>query len=405
MKRKLDRLSVLEHVADALHVPVHVLLDDEAFQRNAGCVDPVEVAALRSALLEHRMAVPRTQPGAPPEPGAPRDPVPAEVAALQAQLRYAWSAFQASDYAALGPLLGRMLTAAHATASSGSDDGRQVTALLSEIYQVIASTTRKLGYVELVWVAAERSQVLAEQTDDPVLRGGAAFRLVNAMKDNNGGAAAVHSAQRAGDDLASGGDASRPEVRSLFGHTLLQGAMAAAAADDSAGARAFLTDARSTAASLGVDRNDYYTAFGPTNVTIHEVAAMVELREWTTALKAVSAMGRGPAGPPAPRAPRQPPARDRPRLQPRRQARPGHRRTPPRRRGRAPRDPLPTGRQGPHRRPHPPLTRPPLARPHTPRPAGGGHRMTQAAGHQPVLYVIACAAPPARDVQRLVQLA
>ena len=290
MKRKLDRLSVLEHVADALHVPVHVLLDDEAFQRNAGCVDPVEVAALRSALLEHRMAVPRTQPGAPPEPGTPRDPIPAEVAALQAQLRYAWSAFQASDYATLGPLLGRMLTAAHATATSGSDDGRQVTALLSEIYQVIASTTRKLGYVELEWVAAERSQVLAEQTDDPVLRGGAAFRLVNAMKDNNGAAAAVHSAQRAADDLASGGDASRPEVRSLFGHTLLQGAMAAAAADDSAGARAFLTDARGTAASLGVDRNDYYTAFGPTNVTIHEVAAMVELREWTTALKAVSAM-------------------------------------------------------------------------------------------------------------------
>jgi transcriptional regulator with XRE-family HTH domain len=276
-ERHLDRISVLEQVAEALHLPVHVLLDDVSFQRGAQCVDPAEIAAIRAALQRYGFT-PDEVPHVSDEADTPVSPV-----RLRQHVDHAWAAFQASDYAALGPVLARLLDEATAAAALAEDE--QVTAgLLSETYQIIASTTRKLGYADLEWIAAERSLSAAQASGDPVVLGGAAFRVVNALRDNNGPAAAVTTTGEAADRLAAGGS-SPLAVRSVYGHILLQGAMAAAEADDAAAARHFLGEARATAESLDGDRNDYYTAFGPTNVVIHEVAALVELHEWTTALQ------------------------------------------------------------------------------------------------------------------------
>jgi hypothetical protein len=99
-------------------------------------------------------------------------------------------------------------------------------------------------------------------------------------------------ARGAADRLETAQSSGRPEPRSLFGHVLLQGAMCAAAVQDAPTVRDLLREAAGAASHLGEDRNDYYTAFGPTNVLIHEVAAMVELREWTTAVDAVQRIDR-----------------------------------------------------------------------------------------------------------------
>lgn len=280
-ERQLDRISVLEQVAEALHLPIHVLLDDDSFQRGAQCVDPAEVAAIRAALQRYDVADGGARPSG--EAKAPVSP-----ARLRQHVDYAWTAFQASDYAALGPVLARLLDEV-TTAAAHADEPHQAAGLLSETYQIIASTTRKLGYVDLEWIAAERSLPTAYASGDPVVFGGAAFRVVNALRDNNGPAAAVATTSEAADRLATDGPVSHP-VRSVYGHILLQGAMAAAETDDAATVRHFLGEARATAESLGSDRNDYYTAFGPTNVVIHEVAAMVELHEWTTALQVATGL-------------------------------------------------------------------------------------------------------------------
>jgi transcriptional regulator with XRE-family HTH domain len=281
-ERQLDRISVLEQVAEALHLPVHVLLDDDSFQRGAQCVDPAEIAAIRTALQRYDVS----RDGVPHHSGEEHAPV--SPARLRKHVDHAWTAFQASDYATLGPVLARLLDEATATAAH-ADEPRQTAALLSETYQIIASTTRKLGYVDLEWIAAERSLATARAGGDPVVFGGAVFRVVNALRDNHGPAAAVTTTGEAADRFAAGGSASL-SVRSVYGHLLLQGAMAAAEANDAATARHFLGEARTTAKALGGDRNDYYTAFGPTNVVIHEVAAMVELHEWTTALQVATGL-------------------------------------------------------------------------------------------------------------------
>jgi hypothetical protein len=68
-----------------------------------------------------------------------------------------------------------------------------------------------------------------------------------------------------------------PALRSIYGTLPLSGSMAAARANDPATTRAFLATADETATRLGGDANHLWTAFGPTNVAIHRVAAAAEL--------------------------------------------------------------------------------------------------------------------------------
>jgi hypothetical protein len=60
---------------------------------------------------------------------------------------------------------------------------------------------------------------------------------------------------------------------------LLRAEIAAAKVDDPVSARDMNRRAAAVADRLAVDRNDYGTAFGPTNVRLHRLAALVRLRD------------------------------------------------------------------------------------------------------------------------------
>src|SRR5260370_24116020 len=51
--RQLDRLSVLEHIADVLDVRLHVLLDPDEAAHAENCADGVEIQALQEALQRY----------------------------------------------------------------------------------------------------------------------------------------------------------------------------------------------------------------------------------------------------------------------------------------------------------------------------------------------------------------
>jgi hypothetical protein len=198
---------------------------------------------------------------------------------------YAWLAFQASHYSSLGSLLRTLLVAAQYAASQMTGDARhRAQELLAQVYQITTSTLRKLGYHELEWLAAERGVVAAERTENAVLIGGAAFRLVNALRATDGAAAAVNAATTSAHRLQPALDVAEPEPTSLLGTLYLQGAVAAGLNSDRGRAADLLDEANRLADRLGGDRNDYWTAFGPTNVDIHRVSTSVVLRDWHTAI-------------------------------------------------------------------------------------------------------------------------
>jgi hypothetical protein len=75
-----------------------------------------------------------------------------------------------------------------------------------------------------------------------------------------------------------------PEYLSIYGTLFLAGSMAAARNKDRATTRTFLAEAEESAGRLGADANHLWTAFGPTNVTIHRVSTAVELGDLQAAV-------------------------------------------------------------------------------------------------------------------------
>ncbi len=283
-ERVLDRLSVLEQIADVLDVPLHVLIDPQQSARAAECVDAAEVSAIQTALQRYDVITQVFR----PETSELPDP---DIHRLSQGVLCAWSAFQASDYSALGPILGRLITESqYAHVELAGDERQKATELLAQTYQLTTSTLRKLGHFRLEWIAAERGFIIAERTENPVLIGGAAFRLVNALRDSDAAASAVRTALAGINGLQPALDTPVPEHLSLWGHLMLQGAMAAAVSTNPSAARDLLAQAEAVAARLDGDRNDYWTSFGPTNVNIHRVAAAVELRDWGSAIDTATSM-------------------------------------------------------------------------------------------------------------------
>ena len=75
-----------------------------------------------------------------------------------------------------------------------------------------------------------------------------------------------------------------PESLSVYGSLLLRGAIAAAQHDQRGTAHELLTEAEQTGQRLGEDRNLRWTAFGPTNATLHRVNVAVTLGDAGTAV-------------------------------------------------------------------------------------------------------------------------
>ncbi|MGW1996071.1 helix-turn-helix domain-containing protein [Embleya sp. NPDC001921] len=111
-ERALERLPVLDAVAEALRVDVRVLLGRELVRDGDMCPDGVEVAAIRRALerYDHLLAA---------DAGAVVD-----RGRLRIGVHYAWVAFAGTDYGTLGRTLPHLIDRAQAVVA-GADGERR----------------------------------------------------------------------------------------------------------------------------------------------------------------------------------------------------------------------------------------------------------------------------------------
>ena len=136
----------------------------------------------------------------------------------------------------------------------------------------------RVGETALAWTAGDRAVTAAEHAEAGLLAAMSAFRLAHVFirrKHTSQARDLVTGAASAIERSASQGD---PERLSVLGGLYLADALAAAASFDRAAADRSLAAARRVAERLGEDRNDHWTAFGPTNVRIHEVSAAGRVR-------------------------------------------------------------------------------------------------------------------------------
>lgn len=265
-KIPLDRISVVASMAEQLDVSLKDLLPDDVASVDTDTRGR-SVPQLRAAVASYRTLTPLFDFGTTNH----------DLAQLKADIADVWDAYQASRFGYVVARIVDLLPAAYAaTRQLDGDARRQALAQFGYLHQVAASTLTKLGEVDLALLCADRGLTAAEGSEMHVplvslLRSVAHSLLSNAQFDD---ALAIVDQTVTRFDSLAGGDA---EEKSVFGTMFLVGAMASARADDASAARQHLRHADEVARSLGHDGNYVWSAFGPTNVAVHQVSVAMEL--------------------------------------------------------------------------------------------------------------------------------
>jgi transcriptional regulator with XRE-family HTH domain len=279
-ERRIDRMTVLRRVAEALDVPLAELAADTPIMAEASC-RPATASALRmllSSSLTLSLAI------APPA-------VSMSLGELREQADRAWELTHGAEYDELIPLLTDLLPQAEATVRlTKGAASKSAYRVLARAYHAAAAALVKLGELAAAWVAADRAISAAERAGDLLLMGEGIFRLTLVFQAGRQYDQAQHAASTGVDALAPMAEAGTKEAISLQGALHLQLAILAGRQNHAEQALEHLRVARVAARRLGEDRNDYNTEFGPTNVEIYEVAVAVELGDAGTALRIAAAL-------------------------------------------------------------------------------------------------------------------
>nr|WP_042188936.1 helix-turn-helix domain-containing protein [Kibdelosporangium sp. MJ126-NF4]CEL18550.1 Putative transcriptional regulator [Kibdelosporangium sp. MJ126-NF4]CTQ98034.1 Putative transcriptional regulator [Kibdelosporangium sp. MJ126-NF4] len=285
--RQLDRLSVLRQIANVLDIDLATLIDSEQIEQARMCPDEREVEAIRNALGRYDVISNIFRPSGDvlPEP---------DLAKLERLVRYGWMAFQAANYQAIGELLPGLIRDAQAAVWQFDDEPRTTARTwLAWTYQLTAATAFKLGDAQLGWIAADRGIQIAEQTEDPTLIGSAARRVAHALSATHQSAEAVQLVRSAADRLSSHLATADRAFVSCFGMLLLKGSIAAARLHQAADVRDLQAEALTVAEQLGTDRNENWSAFGTTNVRVHQVSALADMQSGGLVIEASDTIPHG----------------------------------------------------------------------------------------------------------------
>lgn len=276
-KRQQDpRLSVLVRAAEVLRVPLEQLLTDSPPAPPAGSGPPTEALAVIDALY-----------------GPAADAEPPTLGALHQRLVYCCEAFQACHYATLArELPGLIIGAGQAAHSAPVGSQSEAQAVLSRVYQLVTSYLHKYGESTAIQaaLAADRALVAAERSGDPVQIGAAARRVAKSLVYQQRPHVAVEFATDAARRL-SGGLVERGALGlSTLGMLYLSAALAASSEERTTArvraAGGYVDEAADVAKRQGVDLNEDWTMFGPTNVGLHRVDMLIRFEDGWSALEA-----------------------------------------------------------------------------------------------------------------------
>lgn len=270
------RLSLLQRAAEVLHVPLEQLVSDPAtaMPADAPMPMPVEVAALADAL--HHL--PTTEPSGPP----------ASTRALHRRLDFVGHAWVACHYAAAARELPGLLADAHAAADSSAEGA----VLLSRSYQLAASLLYKYSGTSCTpgVLAADRAFAAANQAGDPVVIGAAARRVARGLIHQRRHDAATQYATTQADSLRTVLERAGTPGLSTLGMLYLVAAVGASGGGRTPASVSTTTERLGAAAEVadqqGDDEAGDFTAFGATNVALHEVDVLLRLDDAWAAVEA-----------------------------------------------------------------------------------------------------------------------
>jgi transcriptional regulator with XRE-family HTH domain len=282
----VERFAVLQALADALGVPASTLRPEAGAPTHAGPPRAQrwsELDGLRLALAGHP-SLEALLDGHGPREAADRT-------SLRKRVAHAWDLTHASRFNDLAHELTPLLLELESEFRTTRAPGRRIVSeLLASAYQAAAAAFAQVDDPEAAWVAADRSIRAGEDSGRPLEVIAGHFRLAHAFLRLQRLELAEHVATTAAEALAE--RVARAEVSaeelSLYGAMHLVLAVIAARENHRTQARRHIKTARTVAARLGEDRNDFDTEFGPSNVEVHAVSVAADLGDAGEALEAAA---------------------------------------------------------------------------------------------------------------------
>ncbi|WJK37040.1 helix-turn-helix domain-containing protein [Solwaraspora sp. WMMA2065] len=266
--RKLDRLSVIQHIAEVLRVDPTELLDGQGTSSvNGSSVNGVE--NLKAALVCHATFNGQIE--------ATRVPKPEEI---QQQIEHAWLTYGHGDYPQLLRILPNLLSVSQQLHTLRPETGTEP---LVQAYKLASSVLVKLEEAHLAWIAADRAVITAGK--DRLLAATAALSLTQALRALGQNRLALATSIAAAHYIAQPpGHPEIAEQTSVHGGLLLQAALAAANNNDPATVRELLRHAAEIATQKQDDEKIQRIRFTPVAVELAQIVTQAILGETCQAL-------------------------------------------------------------------------------------------------------------------------
>ncbi len=216
------------------------------------------------------------------------DAAPRSLAVLASEVDQVTALRRDARYAPMGPLLSPIITElTHVALGGGNGDQAKAFWHLARAYRAVNSLAHKLGHHDLSSTALERVRWAADRSGDPLMQFTAGYLVTGAMLRQG----AYASARRKLVALRTELERSQPErsftndAFAVDGALLLKLAVLEARENNADRADAYLREAEEVAAMAGNrDSLAYEMSFGPTNIRIHEVHAMIDMGDTEQAL-------------------------------------------------------------------------------------------------------------------------
>lgn len=276
----IERMDVLQELADALGVSVQRLRPNAPpMPATPGALEQV-----RSNDLDEARLLISGHPAMATLLGVAGQRGERSLEDLRASVDEVWELTHTAQFSAVSALVTELLPVMERTVRTiGESNRAEAYLLLSRTYQALAAAFVRQDEADAAWVAADRAISAAELSGNTLHVCAGVYRMVQAFVRLRRLEQAEHTAATAVAALKARTDLDA-EGKAVLGSLHLALALVHARAGQRSEARAQIADARSLAAELGEDRNDFNLEFGPTNVEIQAVSTAVDLGDAGEAL-------------------------------------------------------------------------------------------------------------------------
>ncbi len=211
-----------------------------------------------------------------------------DLAALRRRADRAWRVWHGSHHnrtEVMALLPGLIIDAEATVRRLDGVDRRRGHATLAAAYRLANQATAHLAPAELAWQIAGRASCHAEQADDPVAMGAAAWNLGNLLRDGEDPERAIQVVVNAAGMLSERLAEAGPTARAIYGALRLHAAVTAARLGQEGEAWRQWDAGEAAARSLPAGYVEPATVFGRANVAFHAVSVATDLRKAGRALQ------------------------------------------------------------------------------------------------------------------------